>query len=114
MSTVHEALAVLEAQEAAARERREQSSAGRYRRFYNSWAWKKLRFAVLRERGRKCECCNATAVDGAPIVVDHVVAIKKDWSRRLDKTNLQVLSDCCNRGKCQLQTDFRVPSERAA
>jgi 5-methylcytosine-specific restriction endonuclease McrA len=67
--------------------------------FYNSWQWKRLRYRVLKERGRACECCKATAADGAKIVVDHVHPIRRFFHLRLDAKNLQVLCDSCNRGK---------------
>jgi 5-methylcytosine-specific restriction endonuclease McrA len=76
--------------------------------FYNSWGWKKLRYRILKERGRTCECCGATATDGAKICVDHVKAVRRFWHLRLDPKNLQVLCDSCNRGKgSHDRTDWR-------
>lgn len=69
------------------------------KRFYSSWAWKGLRYRILKERGRRCECCNATAEDGVRIVVDHIQPLRKFWHLRLDPKNCQVLCDDCNRGK---------------
>ena len=78
--------------------------------FYNSWQWKKLRYRVLKERGRCCECCRATAADGAKIVVDHVKPVRHFWELRLDPKNLQILCDGCNRGKGSHDTtDWREP-----
>jgi 5-methylcytosine-specific restriction endonuclease McrA len=80
----------------------------RLKSFYNGWPWKKLRYQVLRDRGRKCECCNATAADGAKIVVDHIKPVRYFWHLRYEANNLQVMCDSCNRGKGSSdQTDWR-------
>jgi 5-methylcytosine-specific restriction endonuclease McrA len=81
----------------------------RIKSFLNSWPWKKLRYRILRERGRVCECCKATAADGAKICVDHIKPVRHYWHLRLAASNLQVLCDGCNRGKgSHDMTDFRV------
>jgi 5-methylcytosine-specific restriction endonuclease McrA len=69
------------------------------KKFYSSRAWRALRYRVLKARSARCECCGRTAKDGCVICVDHVEAVKKDWSRRLDETNLQVLCGDCNLAK---------------
>lgn len=75
--------------------------------FLLSWEWRSLRYEVLTERGRRCECCGATASD-ARIEVDHVKPISKFWGLRLDKANLQVLCRDCNKGKGNRRhDDFR-------
>lgn len=73
--------------------------------FYDSWEWKRVRYDYLRTTDRRCMCC------GSPkwLHVDHIVPVRKDWSRRLDPTNLQVLCEECNRGKASRDTtDFRT------
>lgn len=67
--------------------------------FYLSWQWKRLRYDVLKQRGRRCECCGATPDDAVRIVVDHIKPIRHFWHLRLDQQNLQVLCDDCNMGK---------------
>jgi 5-methylcytosine-specific restriction endonuclease McrA len=47
----------------------------------------------------RCELCAAVAASGAPLNCDHVVPLSKDWSRRLDPANLQILCQACNFGK---------------
>jgi len=80
--------------------------------FYDSWDWKTLRYVVLKERGRKCECCNLSADDGAVMNVDHVKPIRLHWDLRLVKSNLQVLCKDCNMGKGSWdQTDWRQGTE---
>jgi hypothetical protein len=76
--------------------------------FYDSWAWSELRFDTLQCYGRRCMCCGATPETGARIVVDHIEPLRYRWSRRLDRENLQVLCDDCNKGKgARDRTDFR-------
>lgn len=80
------------------------------RSFYASWAWKALRYRILKERGRRCECCNATAADGVKICVDHIKPLRRFWHLRLDPENTQILCDDCNRGKSNKHTDdWRAP-----
>lgn len=76
--------------------------------FYDSWEWKRLSYDVKIARGRKCECCGATAPD-SKIVTDHVKPLRYFWHMRLLTTNLQVLCDDCNRGKgSRDETDWRA------
>lgn len=95
------------------REKREATRAGK-RNFYASAAWRQLRYRVLADNARRnggvarCELCGATAAPGAPLNVDHITPLSRDWSRRLDATNLQVLCGPCNHGKLNRDsTDFR-------
>lgn len=67
--------------------------------FYSSAEWKALRYEVLREQKGRCQCCGRSAKDGVVLHVDHIIPLSKDWSRRLDKNNLQVLCEDCNIGK---------------
>lgn len=69
------------------------------RRFYKSDEWRRLRYEVLREQKGKCQCCGRSAKDGVVLHVDHIIPLSKDWSKRLDKNNLQVLCEDCNLGK---------------
>jgi len=77
--------------------------------FFNSMEWKRLRATVLEQQGAACQCCGRTHKDYNVILhVDHIVPISKDWERRLDITNLQVLCEDCNIGKGnRFQTDWR-------
>lgn len=69
------------------------------KKFYLSPEWRSLRYEVLKEQGARCCLCGRTAKDGVKIHVDHIVPLSKDWSKRLDKDNLQVLCEDCNLGK---------------
>lgn len=75
--------------------------------FYNSWEWKEKRYKVLTMFGAKCMLCGATSKD-SKICVDHIIPLSRDWSKRLDINNLQVLCEDCNMGKSNKDTsDFR-------
>lgn len=82
--------------------------------FYASWDWRTARMVALQKHGRRCQCCGATPLHVDPrgqlvrIVVDHIISIGTDWSRRLDPDNHQVLCDECNMGKGNWDTtDYR-------
>jgi len=88
-------------------------SATAIKSFYNSWQWKRLRYAFLKDRERKCQCCGAGPETRAKIVVDHIKSIRHFWSLRLDPKNLQVFCDDCNRGKGSHDaSDFRATEQR--
>lgn len=72
-------------------------------KFYKSLEWRVLRYKFLKESRGYCSICGRNAKHGAILHVDHIVPLSKDWSRRLDETNLQVLCEDCNIGK--LNTD---------
>jgi 5-methylcytosine-specific restriction endonuclease McrA len=67
------------------------------KRFYSSRAWRSARYAFLKTQPRplRCRCCGASSLE-TRICVDHVVPLKKDWSRRTDQSNLQLLCNDCN------------------
>ena len=110
-------VSVAEAVAGLVREQREPpKQPGRSQAFRASIAWRRTRYAVLAENAAKhggkaeCELCGARAAPGAPLHVDHVEAISKNWGRRLDRTNLQVLCPDCNVGKLDGPArDFRTP-----
>jgi 5-methylcytosine-specific restriction endonuclease McrA len=86
---------------------------GKYARFYKSRAWRATRYAFLKTQPRplRCRCCGATA-EFARLVTDHIIAIKVDWSRRLDPTNFQILCNDCNLAKASSDaTDWRKPPQ---
>lgn len=67
--------------------------------FYASEAWKTLRYLALRNSGGRCQCCGASAKDGATLHVDHIVSRYKAPCLELELSNLQVLCLDCNTGK---------------
>ncbi|VDH11635.1 Prophage Lp3 protein 12 [Lactiplantibacillus plantarum] len=66
------------------------SDESRYQQFYKSSAWRKLSRRFL-ESNPVCVQCYQDGVIRKADVVDHVIEIKDDWSRRLDESNLQPL-----------------------
>lgn len=76
-----------------------------YEALLRSDEWKQLRYLVLRESGGKCSLCGMSRKNGIVIHVDHIVAASVDWSRRLDRTNLQALCEGCNIGKSNFFSD---------
>ena len=82
--------------------------------FYMSDEWRAVRYVVLKERGRKCECCGASPKDGRQVHVDHIKPRAKHPELSLAKENLQVLCADCNIGKKDSDDiDWRLENERA-
>lgn len=89
---------------------------GRFTKFYSSRAWRRARYEFLKRQPRplRCACCGATTAD-TRLAVDHIEPIKKNWERRLDQTNFQLL--CAGNDGCagnlakgsRDQTDWREP-----
>lgn len=75
--------------------------------FYASDEWRRLRYRVLKEYGRKCMCCHKT--DGV-MHVDHIKPRSKYPDLELVFDNMQVLCEDCNLGKSAWdETDWRQP-----
>lgn len=62
-----------------------------YRKFYNSADWKTFRKDVLAANPICQQCCKSFSSE-----VHHVVAIKVDWSKRLDKDNVKAWCKPCH------------------
>lgn len=68
-------------------------------KFYQSSAWKKKRKEILKRDSYTCRQCLLELEEGNQpsgtldknLHVDHITPIRKDYSRRLDSSNLQVL-----------------------
>lgn len=80
--------------------------------FLSSFAWRRLRMQVIKERGTRCECCGAVPTDGVTVInVDHIKPRKTHPELSLVKSNLQVLCSLCNHGKGNWDTtDWRQPA----
>jgi 5-methylcytosine-specific restriction protein A len=105
VSTVAEAVAALAKPERPARAERPD----RFKKFYNSWEWKRVRYDfILKNKKRKCSCCNASAASGERMIVAHIKPIRKYWHLRADPNNVMWLCDSCNRGMgSRDETDWR-------
>jgi 5-methylcytosine-specific restriction endonuclease McrA len=118
MSSIAELIADIDAVEQRRAEQRaaKAEQADRYSRFYKSRAYRAARYQFWcrqEERPVRCRACGVTAAQ-ARLVCDHIVPIKKDWSRRLDQSNFQILCNDCNLAKASSdQTDWRTDSESA-
>ena len=79
------------------------------RAFYQSLQWRKIRVDIISEQGGECQMCGRShQKHGVVIHVDHIIPLSIDWSKRLDKNNLQVLCEDCNLGKInRYSTDWR-------
>lgn len=75
--------------------------------FYQSDAWRGLRYRVLVQRGRRCQLCGATGLE-RQYHVDHIKPRSKYPHLALSMENLQVLCQDCNLGKGAWdETDWR-------
>jgi 5-methylcytosine-specific restriction endonuclease McrA len=108
--------ALIEAEFAAAEAERaaRRPSRAAKREFRASIGWRRVRYAVLAENAERnggvarCELCGTAGKPEAPLHVDHIEAVSKDWSRRFDRSNLQTLCSNCNVGKLDgPAADFR-------
>jgi len=70
-----------------------------YQDFYQSTAWRQLRYLALKNAKGACQCCGASASNGAQIHVDHIKPRSRYPELELNLDNLQVLCQDCNVGK---------------
>lgn len=69
------------------------------KRFYQSKEWKIVRaYVMARDKGLCLHCLQDDKFTKAD-VVDHIIPIIVDWSRRLDDTNCQSLCHGCHNVK---------------
>lgn len=67
--------------------------------FLKSYEWRRMRYKILQQHGRRCACCGATPDSGAIMTVDHIKPRSQYPELALDPKNLQVLCQECNHGK---------------
>jgi len=80
--------------------------------FYDSEAWRQVRYRVLQLHGAFCQCCGSRGSNRNPVQVDHIKPRSKHPSLELDINNLQVLCRDCNLGKSAWdETDWRTSPE---
>ena len=77
--------------------------------FYQSLAWRELRYKVLKKASGACEACRRTTHQHSIVLhVDHILPRSQFPALALEETNLQVLCEDCNIGKgTKDQTDWR-------
>ncbi len=71
---------------------------GKYQQFYRSTAWKKLSHHWLMTHPL-CVSCEAQGIYRKGDLVDHIVELRDDWTKRLDPDNLQTLCYACHNRK---------------
>lgn len=59
-----------------------------YIQFYQRRQWKNTRKSVMLEYDWLCQECLKEGYYNQADVVDHIIELKDDWSKRLDKDNL--------------------------
>ena len=69
-----------------------------YTQFYKSAQWRKLRQWHI-TRNPLCVSCAAQGLTVPADVVDHIIEIRDDYSKRLDADNLQSLCHVCHNEK---------------
>lgn len=69
-------------------------------RFYSTQDWARLRSRFIHRNPLCCKCLDRGIVRAAD-VVDHIIEIKDDPTRRLDDQNLQPLCHRCHNAKTQ-------------
>ena len=67
--------------------------------FYNSKEWKRVRLVVLAHYHNLCKHCMSNSKMTKADVVDHIVPIEIDYSKRLELSNLQPLCHACHNKK---------------
>ena len=70
-----------------------------YIQFYQSKQWKNTRKSVMLEYDYLCQECLRQGYYQQANVVDHIIELKDDWSKRLDKDNLIPLCHSCHNKK---------------
>ena len=66
--------------------------------FYNSSAWRKLSINH-RKKQPLCMHCLKENITKPADVVDHIIEIRDDWSKRFDVSNLESLCHSCHNSK---------------
>jgi hypothetical protein len=79
VTSVAEALAVIEAAQLRRAARAERLREQKAKSFYNSFAWRKVRYQFLRTQPRplRCAVCGRSTADGVTLCVDHVKSVKR-------------------------------------
>lgn len=70
------------------------------RKFYSSSRWRKVRNRYIRKHPL-CEHCEQDGRTKVAEVVDHIVPVKVEWSKRYDVDNFQSLCNRCHRRKTE-------------
>ena len=83
--------------------------------FYETWAWKDIRYQAIKKHGRRCmNCGQSPSKDNKVVIhVDHIKPVRKYPELALSIDNLQILCEDCNQGKGFWdETDFREDQKK--
>jgi hypothetical protein len=76
--------------------------------FFQSPAWLRLRYEILKKHHGRCQACGRSANDGVIIQVDHIKPRSKYPKLALDPEHMSVLCQPCNVARSNSdQTDWR-------
>ncbi|WP_345993752.1 HNH endonuclease [Sulfurimonas sp. HSL-1716] len=68
-------------------------------KFYHSKEWKSIRETIMERNGGLCKRCQQLDIITNADVVDHIIPITEDYTKRLDLSNLQPLCHSCHNKK---------------
>lgn len=80
---------------------------GKYFKFYHSKAWQNTS-KLFRYNNPLCKDCLESGIYRKADVVDHIVEIRDDFSKRLDWDNLQSLCHDCHNRKTRAERERRM------
>ena len=78
------------------------------RDFFHSEEWENIRNIILERDLYTCQECGADCKSNKDPQIDHIEPITRNWEKRLDPKNLQVLCSDCNRLKSNNYSDYTV------
>ena len=78
----------------------------KYQIFYRSTQWRKLSHRWLMMHPL-CVNCEAHGIYRKGDLVDHIIELRDDWSKRLDTDNLQTLCYACHNRKTRKEKQKR-------
>lgn len=70
-----------------------------YKDFYNSTAWRKVRYQAMLRDEWLCVMCLDGGIYKQAIIGDHIIPVRQDWDKRLDIDNIQALCHECHNTK---------------
>ena len=70
-----------------------------YVAFYKTKEWILVRGLALARDGYQCVSCRKQGIKKPAEMVHHKIPVKKDWSKRLELTNLESLCEACHNRK---------------
>ena len=82
-----------------------------YRKFYNSKAWKDARHISMLRHDSLCQECLRNGLYTQADVIDHIVELRDDYSRRLDQSNLEPLCHDCHNKKTYREKQRRLSEQ---